>query len=165
MKTIPLTKGYFVKVDDEDYEKLAIHRWYAVLVRGVYVRPSRTVYKDGKKKNLTMARVIINAPEDKYVDHINNDSLDNRKKNLRLCTREENRRNTGLRKDNKSGYIGVRYNKRLKKWIAAIGFKGKVKHLGCYETKELAAISYNKMAKIKFGEFARLNIVEFKPTA
>lgn len=88
------------------------------------------------------------------VDHINRNKLDNRRENLRICSRLENVRNTGLRTNNSSGVIGVYYRERFKKWHASIRINGKAKSLGYYHDKK-DAIAARKRAEIKyFGEFA-----------
>ena len=159
MKTIPLTRGYFTKVDDGDYEKLAIHRWCADVKkrRNDYccVRAIRRDYPSGK--TVYMSRVILGATRNRYVDHINGDTLDNCKSNLRFCTLSENSINKKMQSNNKSGYIGVFFRKQRKKWVAQITTRRKQKHLGYFNLKEEAAHTYDKAA-IKFhGEFARLN--------
>lgn len=96
------------------------------------------------------------------IDHINRKKDDNRWVNLRECTHAQNTRNSEKSKNNTSGYKGVCWNKRAKKWQAAICFKGKVKGLGHYNNKQDAAKAYNDKAKELFGEFAYLNKVEEK---
>jgi hypothetical protein len=91
------------------------------------------------------------------VDHINGNTLDNRKLNLRICKNEENVRNQKLSKRNKTGYKGVSYNKRLEKFCATIRFKNKTICLGHFENKIDAAIAYNNSAIKYFGEFSKLN--------
>lgn len=97
-------------------------------------------------------------PEDGFwVDHINGDTLDNRRSNLRLCTVSGNNHNRMKSKNNTSGYKGVSWLKQNQKWRAYIKVNSKDKHLGCYLDKEDAARAYDKAAKEYFGEFARLN--------
>jgi hypothetical protein len=73
------------------------------------------------------------------VDHINGDKTDNRIENLRAATYSENQCNVPLASNNVSGHKGVTFHKRAHKWRAQIAFKKVVKHLGYFETKELAA--------------------------
>src|SRR3990167_1416330 len=159
MKTIPLTKGYVTKVDDEDYEWLAVNRWYADKHwRDMVVRARRhTKTVDGKRHMISMSRIILKAPEGKYVDHINGDTLDNRKCNLRLCTNLQNSRNTQLSKRNTSGYKGVHLVKATGKWAVHIMVDGKLRHCGTFIDKVEAAKKYNNLAKKYFGDFAKLN--------
>ena len=92
-----------------------------------------------------------------HVDHINGNPLDNRKSNLRICTNAENQRNKGVYKNNKSGYKGVHWFKRDKKWQAQIKHNNKSIHIGLYEDKEEAARAYDKKAKELHGNFKNLN--------
>lgn len=91
MKTIPLTKGLFTKVDDDDYEKFAIYRWYAALDSGTKTHRAarRLFYGPKQSKIVYLARMILDAPQGIYVDHINGDTLDNRRKNLGFVTRHK----------------------------------------------------------------------------
>jgi hypothetical protein len=84
------------------------------------------------------------------IDHIGQDSLDNRIKNLRLVTRRENALNQKQSKKNTSGQTGVSWNKRAKMWVAYIKIDGKLIHLGYYIEKE-DAIKARKEAEIKYG--------------
>jgi hypothetical protein len=103
----------------------------------------------------------VNDPKNE-VDHINHNPLDNRKENLRICTRRENSRNRTKGKFIKrpsSRYKGVSFDKKLNKWIAAIGLDTMI-YIGCFTTEEDAAFAYNIKAKEIFGEFACLNEVD-----
>ena len=157
MKTIPLTRGLFVKVDDEDYKKFAIFRWHAQVYnrhKGHY-RASRY---DGKRF-VYLYREILKAPKGKYIDHINGDTLDDRKRNLRFCTLSQNNMNQITQKRKKaSKYKGVSLNKnKYKKWRAYIKINQKQIWLGNFYKEKNAALAYDKKAKELFGEFAKLN--------
>ena len=77
-------------------------------------------------------RFIMNAPDEYVVDHINNDTTDNRKSNLRICTFQANCRNRRLSSNNTSGYTGVTWIKKSSKWMAYIHVKDKYKNLGYF---------------------------------
>lgn len=114
----------------------------------------------GKHVTLRMHRIITNAPQDKQVDHINGNPLDNRKCNLRVCTQKENSRNREKRKEKTSSiYKGVCFHKRKHKWQASITLDGKLIHLGYFKTQNEAALIYNEAAKKYHGEFAKFNKV------
>lgn len=91
------------------------------------------------------------------VDHINNNPLDNRKINLRICNRSQNLINRRLLGFNTSGFRGV--SKFRNKWQAYINYDRKRIHLGHFENKTDAAKAYNIAALKYHGEFVRLNNV------
>lgn len=86
----------------------------------------------------------------KEIDHINHDRLDNRISNLREVSRKENLRNKGLTKINRSGTMGVRWDKDRNRWRSSIKIDGKLIHLGRY-LKKIDAIAARKAAEIKYG--------------
>lgn len=149
-------------IDDEDYEKVSKHSWQ-VLKRPTkyknkkYVRS--TFYFKNNQKTMLLHRFVLNAPNDLQVDHINGDTLDNRKENLRLCTHNQNQMNQKIQIRNKYGYKGIKTHGD--KWVARIGKDGKGIYIGIYGTKEEAAIAYNKKSIELFGEYANLNKVKF----
>lgn len=139
-------------VDDKDYENLNQYNW---IMRCGYV--ARVFYSGKKQRTLLMHRIIMNAGEKELIDHVNQNPLDNRKKNLRFCSRSTNAMNCKIHKHNTSGYKGVSYSKSLNKWRAYIVVNDKQISLGCYHSKEEAALAYNKGAIKYFKEFASLN--------
>jgi hypothetical protein len=84
------------------------------------------------------------------IDHINGDKLDNRIRNLRVVTALENSRNSKRPVNNTSGVVGVRYSKRLDRWLAAIGSGPTRQHLGCFTSFE-DAVNVRKEAERKLG--------------
>jgi len=154
MKEIALTKGYVALVDDEDYEWLMLRKWRA------YVGNSTNLYARGKAngKQVAMHRFILGLSKgDSDVDHINGNSLDNRKENLRLCEHSQNTKNACRRKDNTSGFKGVNKHNQIDKFVCRISVDGKRLYLGCFDTAEQAATQYDLAAIVWHGEFARLN--------
>lgn len=153
-KLIELNKGVFTKVDAEDYDYLNQWKWYLLKSKCNYyaIRTSRP-----DNKLIQLHRVVIKAKKGEIVDHINRDKLDNRKCNLRICTISQNNQNSKLNKINKSGFHGVSWHKRVKKYVSQIACNNKKIHIGYYTCKKDAAKAYNAAA-IKFhGEFAKLN--------
>ena len=87
------------------------------------------------------------------IDHINQIKSDNRIINLRLVTAQQNQQNVSKpHVDNKSGYLGVSWNKNKKKWIAQITANKEFKYLGCFNSPEEASEEYLK-AKQKLHPF------------
>ena len=88
-------------------------------------------------------------------DHINGIKNDNRWCNLREATKQENRHNTGVQKNNTSGFKGVSWHKHAKKWRARARFNKKEIHIGYYNDANLASEAYNSFAKEHHKEFFR----------
>ena len=119
------------------------------------------------RKNIgTVSRLVMDAQSDMVVDHINHNTLDNRRCNLRVCTRSENRRNGRKHRQSKARFKGVFYHahgtysgKRGGKgrWRSYTRVKGKRIWLGYYATDIEAAMAYNRFAANEFGEFACFN--------
>lgn len=157
MRIIPLTKGKFAIIDDEDYNLISIYKWS---VTGKQERYARTAINVGKYKErgILMHRMILGLDhtDKRQVDHINGNGLDNRKYNLRLCSNMENTRNA-KRRGGLSSYKGVFWHKAAGKWMSQIKVDYKSIYLGLYVTEEDAARAYDAAASKHFGEFARLN--------
>lgn len=152
MKEIELTKGLKTLVDDDDFEKLSKFKWHSS--HGYAVRDD---WSTGKRIHVRMHRIIVNCPDGYEVDHINNNPLDNRKDNLRICLKTENNKNLKLPNTNKTGYKGVSFSKERKKYCAYISVGNKTKGLGRFNTAIEAANAYNKAAIFYYGEFANIN--------
>lgn len=153
MKEIPLTQGKVSLVDDEDFDWLSKKKWTHTFYG--YASTSRKL-PSGKWSNILMHRLITECPPKMEVDHINMDKLDNRRENLRICTPSENKMNIGLKKNNQSGFKGVSWSRRAKKWQAAIGLNKVHHHLGWFDSKEEAIEAYRKKARELHGDFLRL---------
>lgn len=152
MKKLTLTKGKYTIVDDDDYEYLSKVKWkyhdgYAI----------RNVSSKGTHRMEIMHRVIMSAPKGFVVDHINGDTMDNRKENLRLATVGQNAYNSKPQQGRSSKYKGVTFSKRYQKWKAQITARKSLKFLGYFADELEAARAYNKAAEELFGEFAWLN--------
>lgn len=160
MKRIKLTQNQYAIVDNEDFEYLNQFKWYARNETNKYYAARHGNIGINKYKKIRMHREIINASETEYVDHINGNTLDNRKSNLRTCTSSQNSMNRGKSKNNKSGYKGVYLDKRNNSWYAQICTKGKRYTVSCFKTKIDAAVAYNELAIKHHRAFAKLNIIE-----
>ncbi len=82
------------------------------------------------------------------LDHINREKCDNRLENLRLCNRSENRQNTKISRNNKSGHKGVSWNKEARKWRAYLKFEGKQYYLGGFKERNDAIQAWIKAASV-----------------
>jgi hypothetical protein len=113
----------------------------------------------GKYKQVKLHRYIMDTPKDMLTDHINGNTFDNRRHNLRNVTHKENNQNhQGLVSSNTSGYAGVTWYERDKKWQAQISLDDKMKLIGRFDTKEAAYEAY-KAAKGEYHKasfFARI---------
>jgi len=161
MKELAISKGLNVLLDDEDYEKYHKFKWYAQGTKN-HIYAARSVrygpHKENKKKCLYLHRLILNCKEDEVVDHIDHNTLNNQKYNLRLASHKENirnRKNTYCKKD--TAYKGVFKQKGSKTWGAQIVVNYKRIIKSGYKTQNEAAIAYNELAIEHFGEFALLN--------
>lgn len=153
MKEIPLTRGLVALVDDKDFDALMKHGWFANGKENAFYAMRR----DGVKK-ITMHRVIMQASPREHVDHINGNTLDNRRCNLRICTHALNLANVGKRRTAcTSQFRGVRLVPQG--WRADICIRGKRSFLGIYKDEKEAAAAWNKAAAEGWGSYARLNPV------
>ena len=140
--------GYTI-IDAEDAEKCKQFKWR---LQGPYAC-NDLIY---------LHHLILDcAPvKGKHADHINGNSLDNRKINLRMCSCSENSSNRGKQENNKSGYKGVCWNKLINKWYVQIRKNSKVYYLGVFDDKDEAAKVWNKKAVELHGEFAYQNVIK-----
>ena len=151
---IPLSKGLFTVVDADDFVKFGHMAWRATKKgSNQYAIGNLT----GEKQNSSLHRLILNAPNGVDVDHKNRDTLDNRRSNLRLATRQQNNFNRTKRKGCTSIYKGVHWHKQKGKWQARIVVDRKTRSLGLYSSEIEAARMYDQAAIQHFGEFANPN--------
>lgn len=150
MRTIdvssPSRPGAIAIIDDEDFEQIAKYKWH-IRIDG-YVARRRRASEPGTHRYITLHKFLLGAAGE--VDHINNDKLDNRKENLRLCTRAENCRNS--RGWSKTGYKGV--TKVGSRYRATIMVNGQAHRLGMHSTPEAAHAAYCEAATRLHGQFA-----------
>lgn len=150
MKKIKLSQGQYALVDNEDYEWLNQWQWH---YNNGYAKRAQGKLCD----NILMHRLILEAPSGFQVDHINRNRLDNRRTNLRIATQKQNLYNKVKYKNNTSGFRGIVWYEKRKKWGAGIRFNGKRIHIGMFHDIKEAAKSYDKWAKLLFKEYAVLN--------
>jgi len=158
-RRIRLTQGKYAIVDPDDYARLSRYKWHAAKGgHSFYAMRGQWSGKLKKRLTIMMHREIIDVPDGFVPDHINHNSLDNRKANLRLATPADNARNARYPKINTSSkYRGVWYNKQTKKWRATILVNRKRKQIGCFSDEVAAAKAYDCAARKFHGDFAVLN--------
>lgn len=148
-KKIPLGHGQFAIVDDEDFDKVSQYKWHTMTNQGGTHSYAAT--------KVRMHRLIIDAPPGYMVDHINGDTLDNRKSNLRLCTNAQNQQNT-LSRGGTSQYKGVSFQLKSGKWIAAFQYNTVRYYCGMWDSEEDAARAVDKKRGEVCGDFASKNL-------
>lgn len=165
MKTVPLSANsstqdtHFI-VDDEDYEKVTLYKWHVVGSRGGYVFIRRWARKEervaGSPTKVSLHRFILGlhlsyAKLGEEVDHINRNTFDNRKENLRVVNRHQNQRNKNNNSKIGLGLWGATFNialKSYKKWQANFHIKGRTFMVGYFDTETEA----HEAAKTRYRE-------------
>lgn len=169
-RQVPLTRGLYAIVDADLYDWLMQWKWHAQgnAARGVFyarrcVSKSENNGRPGggyvfmHRQILSLGRWDINGVGG---DHRNQNTLDNRRSNLRLATAAQNIHNRGVPASNTSGFKGVYWNRNVNKWSARIRCDGKVFYLGGFTSKRDAAKAYDAAALKYHGEFACPNFTE-----
>ena len=147
-------------VDDDVFEIAKLHRWCLKGKNKDISYVGRSAREGKSTINVRLHREVAGALEGECVDHVNQNKLDNRRSNLRLCSHSENMRNI-VKNRGECTYKGVSIDRRLKykKYRSTIKCNGKYINLGYFSTEKEAAIAYNKAAKELHGEFACLNVI------
>lgn len=145
---VPLSLGKFAAIHKDDYPKIANFTWR--------VQTTRRPGKFYAFTTISMHRLITGAGLGELVDHQNNNGLDNRRSNLRLCDWSSNHANIHAVRS-VAGYKGVFINQETGAYGARLAFRGKRIYLGSFDTPEEAARAYDAEALKTCGEFAKLN--------
>lgn len=162
-KIIHLPKGKISIIDDDCFEYVNRHKWYAAWNgRKWYVVRHARKSEQYPTAIVYLHRFIMGVTDRHvYIDHINGDGLDCRRDNMRLCTNYQNLFNRGKQKSNKlGGFKGVTFDKARGKFMARITRNGETFNLGRFNTAIEAALVYDNAALIYHGEFAHLNFRE-----
>ena len=157
---VPLGRGLFAIVDEDDRDLVAGQRWYASrLGRRTYAY--RRIGTGASAPHEFMHRYLFGLAKDdpRCLDHVNGNGLDNRRSNLRFATKAENGRNRGPNRNNTSGYKRVCWHKGARKWLASIQVDRLQISLGLYDDPIEAALAYDLAAIEHHGEFARPNFL------
>lgn len=155
MKEIPLTKGYIAIVDDEDHAFLSQWRWHVCIGPKHVYAMRNSAPSNGKRHHIMMHRELCPVADGYEVDHINGNSLDNRRDNLRPVTRSQNMWNRAPNINGKSRYKGVCWHKQHQKWIASIQVNKRKYHIGLFTSEDDAGRAYAERAALEFGEYNR----------
>lgn len=144
-----------VIVDKRDWELLSNYSWYISNDgNSDYLKAN----KDGT--SVSFHNLVVNPPEGMLVDHINGDTLDNSRGNLRACSPSQNQANQRKQKrQTSSQYKGVT-KKASGSFAAQIGFQGERLYLGTFNTEKEAALAYDHKSIELFGSFAKTNIIQ-----
>lgn len=167
MKLIRLSNGNAASVDDEDYPFLNRFRWMGVEGKSGSIYPIVRMVYNGGQIMVKMGRLIMNPPKGFMVDHINGDTLNNQKANMRLATPTGNARNArpfGAT----SRYKGVsRFGESGKAWCAGVYNKAdrSTSYVGYFASEEDAALAYDAAARERHGEYAWINEDHFPELA
>jgi len=147
-KTIPLNKGLFATVDDEDFDDLNQFKWHAVTIhRSTYAR--RCIFKDGVRSKEFM-HVRIMGISSRLVDHRDRDGLNNTRSNLRQVTHQQNMQNRSIDRRNKTGVSGVSWNKAMSMWRVFVGRA----YIGRFLNFDDAVAARKSAEQRIFGEYA-----------
>jgi hypothetical protein len=158
-RRIYLGEGEFTIVDADVYYRLGNFKWYLIGSKSKFYAVRSVKIDDTRTKTVRLHREIMNEPAGFLVDHRNNDTLDNRRDNLRIATACQNMQNRRVRKKHtaSSRFTGVYFDKDRKLWAYQLRANGKVVSGGRFAT-EVEAARARDIAAIKYhGEFARLN--------
>lgn len=152
----------FATVSDEDFARISARPWKAIK-SGNILYAKRIVIVAGKKVPLWMHHEVLGIPNSVRIDHRDGNGLNNQRENLRKCTHAQNMRNRRMQKNNTSGYVGVTWIKRARKWKAQIKINGIVKSLGRFTDPVEAARVRDEAARHLHEEFSRLNFPSTTP--
>jgi len=142
-------KGEIFYFDLEDYEKIKPHCWH------VGGRGRLVARNSAGGTEIKFHRLVMDFPDHPLeIDHIDRNQLNNRKENLRICSRKENGRNIGISKNNTSGVTGVHHRKDTGRYAPKIEVEGVAIRLGNYLDIDDAIRARLQAEKKYFGEFA-----------
>lgn len=159
-KELPITQGMLAIVDDGDYDTLAQFSWQANFAKNGRCYAECSLPRINKyRPSTSMHRMIMQEPDGLYVDHIDNNGLNNTRTNLRICTNGQNNMNAYKIRNGTSKYKGVSWCKKSQIWRAFVCINGKSKNLGNFKSEIEAAYAYDKAAMEYYGEFARPNVL------
>lgn len=152
----PASHGLVALTDDADADLALPFKWAVIKSAHGGAYAHRSIYSRGKATSCLLHRVIAGAAHGDVVDHVNGDGLDNRRANLRVCTRQENARNRPRPgRNNTSGVTGVSRGRSLSSpWEASIKVDGRRIYLGSFAAFADAVAARRHAEASLFGTFA-----------
>lgn len=145
---VVLANGAVAVIDKQDFLEVGKHLWHTV--NGYAAREGG----EGESRTVFLHRMLCPVGHGSFVDHINGNKLDNRRKNLRPATKMQNAWNAKISRRNSSGVKGVKRN-RYGRWTAEIKCAGRYRYLGIYRAIEDAAAARSSAEAEMFGEYRR----------
>ena len=144
MQKIPLTQNQYAIIDAKDYQWINQWKWSATWnshTNSYYAKRNSSRRSPGKRHTIAMHREILGLKHGNklQVDHIDHNTLDNRRKNLRTVT---NRGNQNNRRNKRSSFPGVSWNKQMSSWRSHIHIEGVQLHLGYFHSEFNAGLAY-----------------------
>lgn len=154
---VPLTRGFEAVIDVADAPEVGAHNWQALVCgngRHVYAIRSLKETEGRGKGTVLMHRELTGAGPEQDVDHEDGSGLNNRRKNLRACSHQENMANQFVSSRSLLGRKGVSRTKGRSNFRATIEVNGVGIYLGTFPTIDEAAAAYRGAAKALHGRFA-----------
>lgn len=149
---VTLTRGFEAILDAADVSLVSGRNWYALVNKTGHAYAVRQYAEGGKQKCELMHRTIMGTEVGREVDHIDGDGLNNRRRNLRNCSHNENMANAVVSRRNRLGLKGA--YKKKNRYRACIRRGSTRVNLGSYLTPEEAAAAYRGAALVLYGAFA-----------
>lgn len=154
-KELTIRGGHKVLIDDADWDLVQGYNWYVAALKRKYpyfhIRANYRI--EGEVVHVLMHRLIMDAKQGQIVDHINSDSADNRRENLRFVTRGQNMQNSKARAHSKSGVRNVSFEARSGLFLATVR-ADKVRYRKRFKSMEDASAWATAKRKELHGEFA-----------
>jgi hypothetical protein len=153
VKYLPLSQGLFTVIDSEDFERCNKFKWCAMRTANSFYATRKVRITPRKRASQLLSRFIMGITDREIdVDHINHNTLDNRKENLKPCSHRQNMWNLNPKRKKSSNFTGVCREKRAKPWKAYIRISGKLRNIGNFSEELEAATAYRVAFTILVGE-------------
>jgi len=144
--------AYEIFVSDCDYEKLKEFKWYANTQKQIF----RCKRRRASLRTFFIHREILEAKDGEIVDHINRNTLDNQRENLRIVSGSQNNFNAGKKTSTWTKYKGIK-KCSSGKFEASFMVDRRTYSVGTYIKEESAAFAYNVAVNIISKQTACLN--------